>query len=84
MTLAIQVPSKFWHDHYDRCGNEGTAEVLHSGQRMTLVILDQAAWDNLYGDADYYATQDFGVWGHDMRGLIDSARATLRRMKAFM
>jgi hypothetical protein len=82
MKITISVPTLFWNDHYDRCGEEGKAKVIKRGSKLTTVQLDQAAWDNLLGDADYYATQDFGVWGSDLRGLIGSARTTLRRMQA--
>ncbi len=80
--ITIQIPTLFWNDHYERCGEEGVAEIIKRGDRLTTVRLDDEAWDNLLGDADYYGTQDFSVWGSDLRGLVASARATLRRMKA--
>jgi hypothetical protein len=80
--MIIQIPTMFWNDHQGRCGEYGKAKVIKSGVKLTTVRLDQEAWDNLLGDADYYSTQSFDVWNQDLRGLIMSARATLRRMKS--
>lgn len=79
MSTTLNVPAKFWHDHKDR-GNSGSAQVVGYGKSLVTVILDDEAWRDLYSDADYYAGQDSGVWAGDYRGLIASAKATLRRM----
>ena len=77
--MIIQIPTMFWTDHQFRCGGYGKAKVIKSGAKLTTVRLDQEAWENLYGDAAYYSTQSFAF---DLRGLISSARATLRRMES--
>lgn len=79
--IQVVIPTLFWRDHFDRAEND-TAEVVKAGERLTTVILDEAAWANLYSDADYYASQDNDVWAGDYRGLINSARTTLKRMTA--
>ena len=80
--MIIQIPTMFWNDHQERCGEYGKAKVIKFGVKLTTVSLDQEAWDNLVGDADYYATQGFDVWSQDLRGIVMSARATLRRMQS--
>lgn len=81
--ITIQIPTIFWNDHYERCGDEsGTVEVLKLGTRLTTVRLDAGSFDDLFSDADYYATQSIDVWCYDMRSIVSSARATLRRLKA--
>ena len=80
--MIIQIPTMFWNDHYWRCGEYGKSKVIKSGSKLTTVRLDQEAWDNLLGDADYYATQGFSAFSQDFRGIVMSAKATLRRMQS--
>lgn len=80
--ITIEIPTTFWRDHGGERGCSPTAEIIKQNDRLTTVILDAEAWDDLYSDADYYATQDYKVWSSDYRGTIASARATLKRMKA--
>lgn len=81
LPITIKVPGKFWYDHKDR-GCSETAEVVKYGKTLVTVTLDEEAWRDLYSDAEYYAEQDSDVWAGDYRGLISSAKATLRRMTA--
>lgn len=72
------VPTHFYDDHVARDLTAGV-EVKRTKARVT-VWLDKVAYDDLYGDADYYATlagTDFA----DNRGLCLSARATLRSLE---
>lgn len=77
--ITMKVPARFWYDHKER-GCSETAEVLHYGKQLVTVVLDEEAWKDLYSDAEYYATQETSVWAADYRGLIASAKATVRRM----
>jgi len=78
MNKVIQVPTMFWTDHYERCGDYGNATVLKQGSRLTTVQLDQEAWDDLLGDAKHYAHP--GQYDREYAGLVASAKATIRRM----
>lgn len=77
-TRKLWVPEKFWDDHvYRECDLKwDTQEIRRAGKRVLLSICDDALAD-LEGDADYYASFD-GSDFQDNRGLVLSARATLR------
>lgn len=82
MSVTLQIPAKFWDDHHIGRGCSETAIVIKENKQLVTVELDDEAWGDLYSDASYYAEQDGSVWASDFRGLISSAKATLRRMNA--
>jgi hypothetical protein len=76
----LDVPAHFWDDHADRCGFEGRElQRLRQGSMVRLDISGDSIAD-LYSDADYYSsfTGDDYV---DNRGIVQSARATLRHLR---
>jgi hypothetical protein len=78
--ITIEIPSTFWRDHHQQRGCSPTATVTKETERLTTVILDAEAWDDLLGDAKHYAHP--GQYGPEYFGLVTSAKATVRRMKA--
>lgn len=82
MKRTIKIPPRFYQDHKARdCGQSGV--VVKRTKTYVIVELDQEAWDDLYSDADYYGADNSDGWFDDsgMRGIISSARATLRVMR---
>lgn len=78
-TVVVDLPKRFYADHLQRDLSGGLIERETSkGYR---VRLDREAYEDLVGDADYYA----GFTGDDRRdnlGLCTSAAATLKRLRA--
>lgn len=82
MKRTIRIPPRFYQDHRSReCGQSGV--IVKRTKTYYIVELDQEAWDDLYSDADYYGADNSDGWfdGDGMRGIISSARATLKVMK---
>jgi hypothetical protein len=76
---TITLPYRFVEDHAARALPVG--RVLRQTKREVTLMLDRAAWNDMLGDADYYA----GFTGEDRKwnlGLCTSAAAVLRRMRA--
>lgn len=87
---AIELPRRFYEDHIDRMSDKNPEEPAYSDvalkwKKNTVVVqaCDEALAE-IESDADYYACQ---VAGESMEkeyfGLIMSAKATLRRIKAY-
>lgn len=76
-TVRVELPPRFYDDHVDRDLPSGI-EVKRTKRGVT-VDLDAEAFADLLGDADHYATGDFDP---DLLGLVASARATLKRLRA--
>jgi hypothetical protein len=78
----VTLPLKFWSDHTNRGCSESAVEIKRNKVYVT-VELDDAAWQDIYSDAEYYAT----FTSHspeseaDMIALIPSAKVTLRRLE---
>jgi hypothetical protein len=79
--ITISVAPRFWYDHKDR-GCSPTAEVIKYTEKNVTVLLDEQAWSDLYSDAEYYGGSDGNWFGGDYRGLVASARSTLRKMQS--
>ena len=75
--MQVTVPSYFYDDHADRC-SEGV--VVKRTKREVTVELDREEYEDLYTDAEHYS-HEREYWEFD-RGLVLSARATLRRLKS--
>jgi hypothetical protein len=73
------VPVRFYDDHEMRDLSEGAEIIAKKGHRY-LVEFTPAALAELRSDADYYATGFTGEDAAEIRGLIASARATLRAL----
>ena len=71
----IKVPLYFFSDHYER--ELPTPSVLSRTARTVTVAANDPNLAELLNDAEYYADPD-GDWEADCRGLIASARATVR------
>lgn len=81
VTYQVDVPTRFWDDHVDRCIHPygDGPPVLKVLQRHTRVALTRGQLKDLHSDADHYAREfrrDPEPW---MRGLSQSAKATVRR-----
>ena len=79
---TLKLPRRFWDDHYERCcAHPGLREEVKTSKREVTVCLDGEALANLKSDADYYSDPTgFDTSDPWMRGLIASARATLKRL----
>ena len=79
---VVTLPLKFWTDHKSRGCSESAVELKRNKVFVT-VQLDKESWDDIYGDAEYYATftSTEPEYEADIIGLIPSAKATLRRLE---
>ena len=75
--MIVKVPPRFYWDHVSRDLPAGT--VVSETRSYVRVDLDQSEFEELISDANHYA-YSMGAGGFDDRGLIASARATLRRL----
>lgn len=80
LPITIDIPSMFYKDHINRgCGETG--KVRKMGAKLTTVVLDEAAWIDLYTDADYYINM---IGSEDYEGnepIVGSAVRTMKRLK---
>ena len=79
-TLTVKVPKRFYDDHVSRDLLAGN--VLRSSGAYYVVEMDDETFKDLMSDADYYATMPPGEMDSSYRGLIQSAQATVRALKA--
>jgi len=76
-TRTVTLPPRFYDDHADRDLPAG--RVIGRTRKSVTVELTAAEWTELRSDADHYANSN--AYGDpEFRGLIASARATLRRL----
>ena len=78
-SAVYTVPPRFYADHVARDLPAGTVE--RETAKAVTVRLNDADYAELLSDARHYATA-MGAAGFDDRGLIASARATVRRLVA--
>lgn len=78
--LEVRVPSKFWDDHKSRDCSP-SAIIVKSTKRATVVLLDEAALDDLTSDAKYYADENTADGDRMLIAMAASARATLRAIE---
>lgn len=84
---TIKVPALFWNDHaYRECESQfapdrQTIEIKENSRYIWLSMTPEAI-DELYSDADYYATSFIGEDAEGIRGIISSARATVKALAA--
>ena len=81
MSKTVRVPARFFDDHCDRDLDEGCNEVSRNSKGV-LVEFTDAAFAELLSDANYYATGFTGEDAAEIRGLIASARATVKTLQA--
>lgn len=56
IVATLTVPRTFWDDHsYRTSGEYEVGNVVKDGKRTVTVAFTQAAIDNFWSDADYYA-----------------------------
>ena len=79
--IEITVPKVFWDDHVDRDLDDDTVIIKHMAKHYTL-SMSVEGWSELWSDADFYIYMGIGSLGFEYGGLVSSARATLKRMKA--
>jgi hypothetical protein len=79
---VVTLPLKFWSDHKSRGCSESAVEIKRNKVYVT-VELDEAAWQDIYSDAEFYAafTSTEPEYEADIIALIPSAKATLRRLE---
>jgi hypothetical protein len=81
---VVTLPLKFWTDHKNRGCSESAVELKRNKVYVT-VQLDDEAWDDIYGDAEFYATYfDNSRRTEDEQSMVDlesSAKATLKRLQ---
>ena len=79
MSTTLRIPPVFYLDHLAReCGKSG--KIIRSGKSYLIVELDDAALDDLMSDASYYV-ECADTFDPSIRGLVFSARATLRAIE---
>lgn len=78
--ITIQLPATFWDDHIERDCSPTAVEIKRSA-RLVTVQLDAEAWADIYSDAKYYGNADLRWFDSEYRGLLQSAKATLRRLE---
>jgi len=75
--MIKQLPPRFYWDHVYRDLPAGV--VVSETKRYVRVELTRDEYDDLLSDAKHYA-YSMGVGGFDDRGLIASARATVKAL----
>lgn len=81
MGKTVKVPARFFDDHCDRDLGEGCNEISRNSKGVIVEFTD-AALAELLNDAKYYATGFSGEDAVEIRGLIASARATVKAIQA--
>lgn len=77
-TVTVKIPPAFYDDHVSRDLPAGTE--THRTRKVVTVDLDAAELAELRSDAQHYADSAEEYW-QDHRGLVISARATLRALE---
>jgi type I restriction-modification system DNA methylase subunit len=76
------VPRRFWDDHAERVGREEAGTFVKNMARNVIVDLTEDQLFDLWQDADLYATAEVSDLGREYKGVVFSARATVRRLAA--
>lgn len=76
---TVTLPLKFWADHKFRGCSESAVEVSRNKIYVT-VILDAESFQDIYSDAQFYATYDAESGEEQMKQLKLSAIATVKRL----
>lgn len=80
-TVQLDIPARFYEDHRGRdCGETGI--VVKRLASKVRVQLDRTAYDDLLSDAEHYAGDGMSEWWDEGRGVILSARATVKALRA--
>ena len=78
--IEVVLPAKFYRDHLNRdCGTTG--RIVKENQKLITASLDEAAWDDLFSDADFYISM---IGSEDYEGnedIVASAVRTMERLK---
>ncbi len=82
MNVVVTLPLKFWSDHRNRGCSESAVELKRNKVYVT-VQLDDEAWQDIYSDAEYYATykSEDPEAEADIVALVESAKSTFRRLQ---
>ena len=84
---TIRVPALFWNDHaYRECEEQfapdrQTIEIKENSRYIWLSMTPEAI-SELLSDARYYSSEFTGEDAIGIRGIIMSARATVKAIKA--
>jgi hypothetical protein len=78
MSSTFSVPARFYDDHVMRDG-EGGVVTRRTRQRVTVELSGDAA-AALLSDARFYAAMGEGEFCREDRGIVKSARATVRAL----
>ena len=73
------VSTLFYTYHVGR-GNGLTGKVIEAGELLTVVELDETAYDDLFNDADYYASFAYTQNHEENKLLVDSAVETITQL----
>lgn len=79
---TYKVPTLFLNDHLNRCDDchENPIKVIAKGKLLSEVSLDVATRQDLFSDADYYASL-FGTPDYaENKSIVDSAISTIKRL----
>lgn len=79
--ITVTVPRMFYKDHLNRdCGQTG--KVIKETKTTMTVSLDEEAWIDLYGDADYYISFIRSEDYSSNAAIVESAVRTMARLEA--
>lgn len=79
---TVRIPARFFGDHEGRCCEPFCSPVRRTERFVWLKLSDEGI-DELLDDAKHYATHGLlGEWARENRGLIKSAKATVKAIKA--
>jgi hypothetical protein len=79
---TYKVPTLFLNDHLGRCDDcaKNPIKVIAKGKLLSEVSLDVATHQDLFSDADYYASMFGSADYAENKSVIDSAISTIKRL----
>jgi|688.fasta_scaffold1042877_2 hypothetical protein len=78
------APARFWQDHIDRSNDPEALEEaeVRATSKGVIVRLTADQLSELESDAEFYSYMGVAEYGFEYAGLISSAKATVKRVKA--
>lgn len=72
--------STLFYAYHKSLGKGLTGKVIQAGELLTVVELDETAYDDLFNDADYYASFAYTQNYEENKLLVDSAIETIKQL----
>lgn len=77
---VIQIPKRFYDDHVER--DLEAPSIVHQTAKHYWIKADDPALNELKDDAEFYASMGMDYWDKSCAGLVSSARATAKAIRA--